>query len=316
MAFGMGRLTPATISGVVADAVLRQSVNLVLPVDDALPTATTSRDVSQPPLARRIPRQINASAVADLIRGRRDHEMIDRMYIVDGSGGPEIVFDFVARRPGDHSGWNVTPDLPRGRLETDPRLAAKETLARFQADDAYRTCLREEAEAAGIDPVSILSASFATAATDNGEATGANEATTLSHPTQPSDRTTQFGEAAANRPDSSQPVPDVAPETWKGRDKKKYKNPAEFIARVYAHCFDNLARHDLKRLDRPLYDAYTQWILPHRHPGDVIQFAQEYQVPKLDDAEAGRRHRASVQASKERIRERLRCGSMPHTSDF
>jgi hypothetical protein len=53
-------------------------------------------------------------------------------------------------------------------------------------------------------------------------------------------------------------VPDTAPELWRNRANKK-ENPAEFIRRVYHFCLEQLALHDLRRLDFNLYNSLSVW---------------------------------------------------------
>ena len=82
-------------------------------------------------------------------------------------------------------------------------------------------------------------------------------------------------------------------------------NAAVWIRKVYAPWLgQGLARHHVGELDPDLGRAYSGWTRKDRHPEDVIaEFAEGNPYGKLNDSEAGQRHRESVKASQARIRQ-------------
>lgn len=108
-------------------------------------------------------------------------------------------------------------------------------------------------------------------------------------------------------------LPAEAPRLWRNRPEGRAINPAQFIRTVYAPWIDRgLTRQHVGQLDDALGKAYSQWIRPERHPEDAISFAEGNPYGRLDDAEAIKRHRASVQNARAKAKVAAEADKMTH----
>lgn len=81
-----------------------------------------------------------------------------------------------------------------------------------------------------------------------------------------------------NADTDSPPLPPLTPsELWEHRTGRK-ENPVAFLRRVYAPWLGRgMTRADLRRIDLPLYRAFSAWL--RRHPEDPVA-----ELPSLSEA--------------------------------
>lgn len=104
------------------------------------------------------------------------------------------------------------------------------------------------------------------------------------------------------------PPPDAAPKLWVDRDPGV--KATEFLREVYAPWIEagELTGSMVKKCDKALYQAYH--VRVHRYPNEAVALAEGND--RLDDAEAGRRHRAAVRASQAKAKARAASDNLSH----
>lgn len=104
------------------------------------------------------------------------------------------------------------------------------------------------------------------------------------------------------------PLPEKAPALWAARTTGREVSPVDFIQQHYAPWIGKgLARADIKRFDPKLYDAYSSWIRPDRHPDDALPLIEATPQNRIEDPhEAIERRRCAQREANRRYRQQAR----------